>query len=86
MNQESNNSNSPVVVGYSDPEVEGTSITINCLPGLVLVGPSTLVCMGNGEWEPDPIEVACTEKTTSTAAGMYNHIIIIPSRSVCQMC
>ena len=26
---------------------------------MVLTGPTTATCMGNGEWEPDPTEVQC---------------------------
>ena len=37
----------------SDIFLEGTNVTFTCPPGLVLTGPNTLMCMGNGEWEPD---------------------------------
>ena len=48
------------VIGYSDPALEGTSITLECSsPSLVHMGPSTTTCTGNGEWEPDPSEVKC---------------------------
>ena len=39
--------------------LEGTSITFTCPPGLVLTGPNSSTCMGNGEWEPNPNEVKC---------------------------
>ena len=42
-----------------DPPLEGTNITFSCLPELILTGPGTSTCMGNGEWEPDPREVEC---------------------------
>ena len=40
-------------MGFSDPAIQGTNITFTCPPGLVLTGPDTSTCMGNGEWEPD---------------------------------
>ena len=50
------------VTGYTDPAVEGTTIILNCLPGLILSGPHTSVCMQNEEWEPDPKKVECIGK------------------------
>ena len=48
------------VIGYSDPALEGTSVTLKCSsPNLVLMGPNTTTCMGNREWEPDPRDVNC---------------------------
>ncbi len=38
---------------------EGTTMTLNCLNGLVLVGSNTSTCTENGEWEPDPKKVEC---------------------------
>ena len=48
-------------MAYQTPEVIGTIITFSCSPGLglVLEGPNISVCMENGEWEPDPMEVEC---------------------------
>ena len=43
----------------SDTFLEGTNINFSCLPGLVLTGPNSSTCMGNGEWEPNPNEVQC---------------------------
>ena len=51
---------SPIVVmGYSDPAREGTSITFSCSPGMILTGPNTTTCMDNGQWEPDPSQAKC---------------------------
>ena len=48
------------VIGYRDPALEGTSVTLECSsPNLVHIGPNTPTCMGNGEWEPDPRDVNC---------------------------
>ena len=45
-----------------NPALEGSSVNLSCPPGLVLTGPNTTTCMGNGEWEPDPMEAMCTSK------------------------
>ena len=47
------------VVLESPIRVEGQFITYTCPSGFVLTGPNVSVCVGNGEWEPDPREVAC---------------------------
>ena len=52
--------NFTTVTGYKDLAVEGANVTFACPPGLVLTGPNTTTCMGNGEWEPNPMEVNCT--------------------------
>ena len=39
--------------------IEGRLITYTCPPGFILTGPNASVCMGNGEWEPDPGQVDC---------------------------
>ena len=39
--------------------LEGQSITYTCPNGYILTGPNASVCMGNGEWEPDPGQVEC---------------------------
>ena len=48
-----------LVMEYSDPILEGTSATFGCPPNLVLVGSNTSTCMENGQWNPDPANVAC---------------------------
>ena len=46
--------------GDINPAIEGTIITFSCSASdLVLTGPNSTICMSNGEWEPDPTEVAC---------------------------
>ena len=50
------------VMGYNNPAVEGTNITLSCPSGLVLTGPSDMyiaTCMENGKWEPDLGEMDC---------------------------
>ena len=47
------------VIGYTDPALKGTTLTVNCYLGLVLTGPNTTTCMDNGQWEPDLKEVEC---------------------------
>ena len=61
-----------VIADYSHPAIEGTNVSFSCPPGLVLTGPSVSMCMGNGEWEPDPSQVECNGKDRST----HTHIIL----------
>ena len=49
-------------LGYSKPSLEGESVNFTCPPKLVLFGPNSTTCMGNGEWKPDPRKVACKGK------------------------
>ena len=49
-----------------DPAIEGTTVTFECPPEYILIGPNTTTCMGNGEWKPDPRDVECK--------GIYNII------------
>ena len=51
--------NSVLALGYGNPTVEGSNVTFSCAPGLILAGPNTSSCMGNGEWEPNLAEVKC---------------------------
>ena len=55
---------SVTVSGYTDPAVEGTSVTFHCPPGLVLDGAKSSICMENGKWEPAPY-VNCTGQYTN---------------------
>ena len=48
------------VAGYQSPAVEGTNVTFTCSPGLELTGSSISTCTGNGEWEPDPMDINCS--------------------------
>ena len=60
------------IVGYNDRALEGDHITFTCPSGLVLNGSNSSMCVGNGEWEPDPREVNCiSELYMTTVAGMY---------------
>ena len=36
-----------------DVFLEGANVTLICPPGQMFNGPNALMCMGNGEWEPD---------------------------------
>ena len=50
------------VQDYSEPATVGTTISFDCLrPEEVLVGPNTVTCMDDGQWEPDPhqIQISC---------------------------
>ena len=49
-----------IIEGYNDPALEGKNITFNCREGLMLIGPNSATCMGNGEWEPNPRDAICT--------------------------
>ena len=42
------------------PVPAGVNITLSCPLGQVLIGSTTVECMENGEWEPDPREVKCS--------------------------
>jgi hypothetical protein len=50
---------SVLVMGYNDVALEGSSVNFTCSSGLVLTGPNSSTCMGNGKWEPDPSRLAC---------------------------
>ena len=55
-----------LAMGYDDPALEGQTIMFICPHGQILNGPNSSTCMGNGEWEPDPREVKCTDTTVTT--------------------
>ena len=42
---------------------EGTVVNFFCSSGLVLVGnnSTTILCMANGKWDPNPNELTCSE-------------------------
>lgn len=48
-----------VIVDSRDPATVGTVATFGCPSGLILTGPNSTTCMGNGEWETDPREIKC---------------------------
>ena len=48
-----------VVIESDSPPIKGQLITYTCPPGFILTGPNASVCMGNGEWEPDPSQMNC---------------------------
>ena len=57
-----NNDSVPSIVNYHDGlPVEGNTITFNCPPGLVLIGPNSSTCADNGEWEPDFSGLMCND-------------------------
>ena len=50
------------VVDYGDNDLSadiGTIVDLTCPPDLSLVGPNSIACIENGEWEPDPSGVMC---------------------------
>ena len=71
--------------GYSRPvpnllddhglPIEDSTVRFSCPPGQVLTGPNSSICMGNGEWEPDPSGLICE--------GMHRLKFIIPYASNC---
>jgi hypothetical protein len=79
--------NAIVAMGYIDPALKGQNITFACLPGQTLNGSNSSICMGNGEWEPDPTEVACTstakiigttfETTMIGNVTLYMHVMMM---------
>ena len=50
---------SEVTFNSINPALEGSVANITCPPGMALNGPSTAICMENGEWEPGPRDVKC---------------------------
>ena len=70
-----------IVMGYTDPALEGQNITFACPPYQTLNGSNSSTCMGNGEWEPDPREVECTGAMgttgTTTSGTLALSVMII---------
>ena len=54
-----------LVLNYTNPGpiLEGNKINFTCMSGMELLGPNSITCMGNGEWEPNPREVECKGET-----------------------
>ena len=76
------------VVGFKEPALRGSNVTLACPPGMILNGPDTLLCMGNGEWEPDPNKVECKNEST-VKQGMLSQdgkIAVASSVTVCCDC
>ena len=48
-----------LVTEYSDPALEGDSVTFGCPHGLIMVGSNTSTCTENGQWNPDPTTATC---------------------------
>ena len=62
-----------MVSGSQDsPPIEGQFIIYTCPPGLVLTGLNASACTGNGEWEPDPGDVACIGAQYGTQLYYYH--------------
>ena len=53
------NCTSIIVIESNEVPTEGSTVTFSCPPGLVLTGPSSATCAGNGEREPDPSQLMC---------------------------
>ena len=49
----------PKVLGYDGLPIEGNIIRLSCPLGMILIGPNSTTCTGNGEWEPDPNGLLC---------------------------
>ena len=60
------------VIGYlsETAAVMGSNISFGCPPGLVLTGPNSSTCLGNGEWEPDPRDVRCKGECDNNTEGV----------------
>ena len=41
-----------IVLDYTNPALEGSSVDLKCPPGLMLVSPDVSTYIENGEWEP----------------------------------
>ena len=64
------------VVGYSNPARLGSSVSLSCPPGFLLIGPNRTTCMGNGEWEPSIGKVRCEGEKLPVSNFKLNNIIM----------
>ena len=53
---------SGVTYDMARPALVGTSIMLDCPPGLELTGSESATCIGNGYWEPDPRNITCSRR------------------------
>ena len=51
------------VMGFKQPALRGSNVTLACPAGTTLNGPDTLTCMRNGEWKPDPNKHECKNES-----------------------
>ena len=78
MSQLTNDATEVQVSGYGDPAIAGTVVNFSCpsgLPDMVLTGPSSSTCTGNGEWEPDPMDAMCNGNCKIN----YDYCVISPT-------
>ena len=54
----------PRVEGYDGMALEGSTLSFSCPPGLVITGPNSATCTGNGEWEPAPRGIMCNNMSS----------------------
>ena len=69
------------VKGYVDPALEGTTVNFSCPIGQVLTGPRNSTCLGNGEWDLDPMEsnIGCKGKSLLCKKEICLHICSVYS-------
>ena len=48
-----------IIDGDNNLLIEGSTVRLNCSPGLILIGSNSAICTENGEWEPDISGVTC---------------------------
>ena len=67
-----------LVVGYSNPALEGDIVLFSCSQlGFLLNGSNVSTCMGNGKWEPDPRVLECKgEFTFFLRRNFFSKVII----------
>ena len=64
--------------------VEGTTVWFSCPPGLVVNGPDSATCMENGEWEPDPSGVMCTDSKGKNTFLFSTLLVLLKSIAIAQ--